>query len=52
MTELDKAKAFNNQTREAISAIYNSLDAEQKKSILENSDVKSVLLRYGIISEE
>ena len=52
MTELDKAKAFNNQMREAVSAIYNSLNTEQQNSILEDPNVKSVLLRYGIISED
>lgn len=52
MTELDKAKEFNNQTKEAVSVIYNSLNAEQQKSILKNPDVKSVLLRYRIISED
>lgn len=50
MTELEKALAFNNQIREAILAIYNTLNQGQQKQVEKDPAAKAVLERYGIIS--
>ncbi len=50
MTELEKALAFNSQTKEAILAIYNALNQGQQKQIEKDPAAKAVLERYGILN--
>lgn len=50
MTELEKALAFNQQTKEAILAIYNALNQGQQKQVEKDPAAKAVLERYGILN--
>lgn len=52
MTELEKALEFNQQIKQAVSIVYNSLNQGQQKQILKDEDAKAVLVRYGIVEAE
>lgn len=53
MTELEKAKAFNLETKEALQTVFSELNYGQQKKLYENEKVKPILDRYGIeVSKE
>lgn len=48
MTELDKAKAFNQKIRAALLTVYEALNQGQQKKLMKDEQVKILLERYGI----
>ncbi len=52
MTELEKAKAFNLETKEALQLIFDELNFGQKKKLAENEKVRPLVERYGIEVEK
>ncbi len=49
MTELERAKAFNLETKTALQAVFDELSYGQQKKLYENEAVKPLLERYGIV---
>lgn len=48
MTELERAKAFNQEIREALLTVYGELNQGQQQKLLKNGKVKALFERYGI----
>jgi len=48
MTELERAKAFNREIREALNVVFEALNQGQQNKLLKNEAVKALLERYGI----
>ena len=46
---VEKAK---NDTKAALQLIYDNLNQGQQKKLLKNSEVKKLLVFYGVISDE
>lgn len=42
---------YNKQIKEALSLIYNELNNGQKKKIIKNERVKTLLVKYGVIEK-
>lgn len=43
--------AVKSETKEALELIYNTLNNGQQKKIVKNAEVKTLLIRYGVIEE-
>lgn len=52
MTELEKAKAFNQSTKEALTIVYNALNKGQQGKLLKDEKVKELFERYHVLEEE
>lgn len=48
MTELEKARAFNLETKTALETMFHELNYGQQKKLYENETVRPILERYGI----
>ena len=48
MTELERAKAFNQEIRTALLTVYIELNQGQQQKLLKDEQVKALLERYGI----
>lgn len=48
MTELEKAKAFNREIREALQIVFDALNQGQQNKLNKDAAVKAVLERYGV----
>lgn len=48
MTELERAKAFNQEIRTALLTVYSELNQGQQQKLLKDEQVKALLERYGI----
>lgn len=42
---------YNKQIKEALSLIYNELNNGQKKKIIKNERVKTLLVKYGVMEK-
>ena len=51
MTELEKAKAFNQEIQAALLTVYNELNQGQQKKLLKSEVVKAMFERYGVVTE-
>lgn len=51
MTELEKAKAFNQEIRAALLAVYKALNNGQQQKLLKNETVKALFERYGVVTD-
>lgn len=47
----EKVTAAKNETKAALQLIYDSLNNGQQKKLLKNSEVKKLLVFYGIVEE-
>ena len=52
MSELEKAKAFNRSTKDALQLIWNATNKGQRSKLLRNEQIKTMLERYEIVTEE
>lgn len=52
MTELEKAKAFNQSIKDALLTVYNALNKGQKSKLLKDEAVKELFDRYHVIPDE
>lgn len=53
MSYEDMAKAYNREMRENLQLLYNSITAKgQRKKLAQNPEVKALLKRYGVKTEE
>lgn len=48
----ENVAAAKNETKSALQLIYDSLNNGQQKKLLKNSEVKKLLVFYGVISDE
>ena len=48
MTELEKAKAFNQEIQAALLTVYQSLNQGQQQKLLKDEKVKLLFERYGV----
>ena len=48
MTELERAKAFNQEIRTALLTVYSELNQGQQQKLLKDEQVKALLERDGI----
>lgn len=51
MTELERAKAFNQEIRAALLTVYSELNQGQQQKLMKNETVKALLERYGVVSD-
>lgn len=51
MTELEKAKAFNQEIQAALLTVYQALNQGQQKKLLKDEKVKLLFERYGVGTE-
>lgn len=51
MTELEKAKAFNQEVKTALLTAYEALNQGQKQKLLKDEKVKLLFERYGVVTE-
>ena len=49
MTELEKAKAFNQSIKDALTTVYNALNQGQQKQLLKDEKVKELFDRYHVV---
>ena len=49
MTELEKAKAFNQSIKSALLTVYEALNEGQKKKLLKDEKVKELFERYHVL---
>lgn len=49
MTELERAKAFNREIKQALQTIFDALNQGQQNKLMKNETVKALLERYGVI---
>lgn len=49
MTELEKAKAFNQSIKDALTTVYNALNQGQQKKLLKDEKVRELFDRYHIL---
>lgn len=52
MTELEKAKAFNRDTKDALQLVWDATNKGQRQKLLRNEQIKAMLERYNIVTEE
>lgn len=48
MTELEKAKAFNQEIQAALLTVYDELNQGQQQKLMKNGKVKALFERYGV----
>lgn len=48
MTELERAKTFNAEIKNALQTVYDALNQGQQKQLLKDEKVKKLFDRYGI----
>lgn len=48
MTELEKAKAFNQEIQAALLTVYDELNQGQQQKLIKNEKVKALFERYGV----
>lgn len=48
MTELEKAKAFNQETRTALLTVYRELNQGQQQKLMKAEKVRALFERYGV----
>ena len=48
MTELEKAKAFNQEIQAALLTVYQALNHGQQQKLLKDEKVKLLFARYGV----
>lgn len=48
MTELERAKAFNQEIRAALLTVYEALNQGQQQKLIKEEQVKALFERYGI----
>ena len=51
MTELEKAKAFNQEIQAALLTVYDALNQGQQQKLMKNEKVKALFERYGVVSD-
>lgn len=51
MTELEKAKAFNQEIQAALLTVYDELNQGQQQKLMKNEKVKALFERYGVTTE-
>ena len=51
MTELEKAKAFNQKIQAALLTVYDELNQGQQQKLMKNEKVKALFERYGVTTE-
>lgn len=51
MTELERAKAFNQEIRAALLTVFGELNQGQQQKLLKNETVKALFERYGVVTE-
>lgn len=51
MTELKKAKAFNQEIQAALLTVYDELNQGQQQKLMKNEKVKALFERYGVTTE-
>lgn len=51
MTYTEKAKGKFNETKEALTTVYEALNKGQQQKILKNEKVKALLVFYGVIEK-
>lgn len=51
MTELERAKAFNQEIRAALLTVYGELNHGQQQKLLKDEQVKALFERYGVVSD-
>lgn len=52
MTELERAKAFNQEIRAALLVVYQALNQGQQQKLLKDERVKALFERYGAVTDE
>ena len=52
MTELEKAKAFNQEIQAALLTVYDGLNQGQQQKLLKDESVKALFDRYGVLTDE
>lgn len=48
MTELERAKAFNQEIKAALLTVYQALNQGQQQKLIKEEQVKALFERYGI----
>lgn len=48
MTELERAKAFNQEMKAALLTVYQALNQGQQQKLIKEEQVKALFERYGI----
>lgn len=48
MTELEKAKAFNREIREALQIVFGALNQGQQNKLMKDAAAKALFERYGV----
>lgn len=51
MTELEKAKAFNQEIQAALLTVYDELNQGQQKKLMKIEKVKALFERYGVVTD-
>lgn len=51
MTELEKAKEFNQSIKNALTTVYAALNDGQKKQLLKDEKVRELFDRYRVIND-
>lgn len=51
MTELERAKAFNQEIKTALLIVYEALNQGQQQKLLKDEQVKALFERYGVITD-
>ena len=51
MTELERAKLFNQEIKAALLTVYQALNQGQQQKIIKDEAVKALLERYGVLND-
>lgn len=51
MTELEKAKAFNQSVKDALTTVYAALNKGQQQKLIKDEKVRDLFERYHVLEE-